>query len=52
MTSEGAEQDTDAQQEDSEHPAEDIARECTSMHSDHLLTTHSVLMTSSCQLKR
>ena len=39
MTSEGAEHDTDTQQEDGEHPAEDIARESTSMHSDKLLTT-------------
>ena len=38
MTSEDAEHNTDAQQEDSECPAEDIAREPTSMHSDQLLT--------------
>ena len=38
MTSEGAEHDTDAQQEDGEHPAEDVARQPTSMHSDQLLT--------------
>ena len=38
MTSEGAEHDTDTQQEDGEHPAEDIARESTSMHSDQLFT--------------
>ena len=38
MTSEGAEQDTDAHQEDGEHPAEDIARGPTSMHTDQLLT--------------
>ena len=32
MTSEGAEHDTDAQQQDGEHPVEDITRESTSMH--------------------
>ena len=38
MASEGAEQDADAHQEDDEHPAEEVAREPTSMHSDQLLT--------------
>ena len=37
-TSEGVEQDADAHQEDDEHPAEEVAREPTSMHSDQLLT--------------
>ena len=32
------EQDADAHQEDDEHPAKDIAREPTSIHSDQLLT--------------
>ena len=36
--SESAEQDADAHQEDDEHPAEDVARELTSRHSDQLLT--------------
>ena len=35
---EQAEQDAEAQQEDDEHPAEDVARELSSMHSDQLLT--------------
>ena len=38
MTSEGAEHDTDTQQEDSEHSVEDITREPTSMHSEQLCT--------------
>ena len=37
-TSEGVEQDTDAQQEDSEHSVEDITRERTPMHSEQLRT--------------
>ena len=37
-TSDSAEQDADAHQEDDEHPAEDVAREPTSIHSDQLLT--------------
>ena len=36
--SESTEQDADAHQEDNEHPAEDIARELTSSHSDQLLS--------------
>ena len=38
MTSEGADHDTDAQQEDGEHSVEDIIRELTSMHSEQLHT--------------
>ena len=38
MTSEGAEQDTDAQQEDGEHLVEDVTREPTPMHSEQLHT--------------
>ena len=38
MTSEGAEHDTDAQQEDGEHSVEDVTREPTSMHSEQLHT--------------
>ena len=38
MTSEGADHDTDAQQEDGEHSVEDITRELTSMHSEQLCT--------------
>ena len=34
MTSEGADHDTDAQQEDGEHSVEDVIREPTSMHSE------------------
>ena len=37
-SSEHAEQDTDAHQEDKEYPAKDVAREPTSIHSDQLLT--------------
>ena len=39
MTSEGVEQDTDAQQEDGEHSVEDVTREPTPMHSEQLHTT-------------
>ena len=39
MTSEGAEHDTDTQQEDGEHSVEDVTREPTSMHSEQLCTT-------------
>ena len=39
MTSEGVEQDTDAQQQDGEHSVEDITREPISMHSEQLCTT-------------
>ena len=39
MTSEGAEQDTDAQQEDGEHSVEDVTREPTPMHSEQLHAT-------------
>ena len=38
LSSEHAEQDADAHQDDDEHPAEDVARELTSIHSDQLLT--------------
>ena len=37
-SSKHAEQDVNAHQEDDEHPAEDVARELTSSHSDQLLT--------------
>ena len=39
MTSEGVEQDTDAQQQDGEHSVEDITRKHTPMHSEQLCTT-------------
>ena len=38
MISEGAEQDTDTQQEDNEHSVKDVTREPTSMHSEQLHT--------------
>ena len=38
MSSASAEQDTDAHQEDQEHPSKNVAREPTSIHSDQLLT--------------
>ena len=38
MTSEGIEQDTDTQQEDSEHSVEEVTREPTLMHSEQLCT--------------
>ena len=38
-TSEGVEQDTDAQQEDGEHSVENVTREPTPMHSEQLCTT-------------
>ena len=38
MTSEGADHDTDAQQEDGEHSVEDVIRVLTSMHSEQLCT--------------
>ena len=38
LSSECAEQDADAHQEDDEHPIKDVAREPTSIHSDQLLT--------------
>ena len=38
-TSEGVEQDTDAQQEDDEHSVEEVTRKTTSMHSEQLGTT-------------
>ena len=38
MTSEGVEQDTDAQQEDGDHSVEDITREPTPMYSEQLCT--------------
>ena len=38
MTSEAAEHDTNAQQEDGEHSVEDVTREPTSMHSEQLCT--------------
>ena len=34
MTSEGAQQDTDAQQEDDEHSLEEVTRKTTSMQSE------------------
>ena len=37
-SSERAEQDAEAHQEDEEHPSKDVAREPTSIHSDQLLT--------------
>ena len=38
MTSEGVEQDTDAQQEDDEHSVEEVTRKTTSMHSEQPCT--------------
>ena len=37
-SSERAEQDADAHQEDEEHPSKNVARESTSIHSDQILT--------------
>ena len=39
MTSEGVEQDTDAQQGDGRHSVENVTREPTSLHSEQLCTT-------------
>ena len=38
MTSEGADHDTDTQQEDDEHSVEDVIKEPTLMHSEQLCT--------------
>ena len=52
MTSEGAEHDTDAQEEDGEHSVEDITREPTSMHSEQLCTMLTCVDEATCQPKR
>ena len=51
-TSEGVEEDTDAQQGDGKHSVEDVTREPTPMHSEQLCTMLTCAEKSSCQPKR